>query len=167
MEKKLTGTIVNRNDMYLYFEVINQIEPAKILDIGMFLKRIGAVSRQAMSESVDGSVLLDGIDVMPEIKVDVYNHIYNHQKTMDAFTEDVESAKVPFEEVRYELVVFLNVENYVSEEQEEKIWKWLAQHSNYVITDCKEEEKLSRMKQKGRFRDIMIEEDRYGLIIFG
>ena len=38
--------ITDKDVMYIYSEVINQMEPRKILDVGMFYKAIGAVSRR-------------------------------------------------------------------------------------------------------------------------
>lgn len=72
------GYIINQNDMYLYFEIINQIEPDSIIDIGMFLKRIGAISRQVNGFFVPDNVVLDGIDIMPHLSVKVYEKIYDN-----------------------------------------------------------------------------------------
>ena len=52
----------NENDIYIYFETIAQLEPKTILDVGMFLKRIGSVSRKAMDGGVPEDVRLDGVD---------------------------------------------------------------------------------------------------------
>ena len=32
----------NENSIYMFYEAIEQLEPEKILDVGMFLKRTGA-----------------------------------------------------------------------------------------------------------------------------
>ena len=37
--------ITNDNDIFVFFEIISQTSPRSILDVGMFLKRIGAVTR--------------------------------------------------------------------------------------------------------------------------
>ncbi len=52
----------NENDIYMYFETIEQLAPQRVLDIGMFLKRIGSVSRKVMDREVPAEVCLDGID---------------------------------------------------------------------------------------------------------
>ena len=40
----------DKNIMYIFCEVINQLEPESILDIGMFFKSIGGVSRQILGK---------------------------------------------------------------------------------------------------------------------
>lgn len=52
----------NQNDMYLYFQMINELQPDSVLDAGMFLKRAGSVSRQMMGCGISEDVRLDGID---------------------------------------------------------------------------------------------------------
>lgn len=64
--------IRNENDIYIYFEVITQLEPRKILDIGMFLKRIGSVARKVMDEELSEELVLDGVDLFPEIDFPVW-----------------------------------------------------------------------------------------------
>ena len=49
----------NENDIYLYFETIEQLEPKHILDVGMFLKRIGSVSRKVMDREVLADIRLE------------------------------------------------------------------------------------------------------------
>ena len=44
--------MLKKNDIYIFFETMKQLEPHSILDIGMFFKRIGAVSRNAMDEEI-------------------------------------------------------------------------------------------------------------------
>lgn len=44
--------ITDKDVMYIYSEVINQMEPQKILDVGMFYKAIGAVSRRILEMEV-------------------------------------------------------------------------------------------------------------------
>lgn len=159
--------ITNQNDMYLYFEVIDRIEPNSILDIGMFLKRIGAISRQVMDKSINETVLLDGIDFMPDINIPVYSEIYNHycslQKWLDAFCVQ---KKIVFDLEYYDLAVMIHVEEYFEDIQKDMVWAWLSAHVRHVLTDCDSDARRKQLQSKGRFRDITIEEDRYGLITF-
>lgn len=50
--------ITDKDVMYIYSEVINQMEPQKILDVGMFYKAIGAVSRRILEMEVPEIVIL-------------------------------------------------------------------------------------------------------------
>ena len=67
----------NQNDMYLYFQMINELQPDSVLDAGMFLKRAGSVSRQMMGCGISEDVRLDGIDFFPELQLPVWKTIYN------------------------------------------------------------------------------------------
>ncbi len=49
--------LTNRSAIYIYFDLIKQLEPKRILDIGMFLKRTGSVSRKMMARQVPESVI--------------------------------------------------------------------------------------------------------------
>ena len=57
----------NENSIYMFYEAIEQLEPEKILDVGMFLKRTGAVSRKVMSRDIPEDRQLTGIDFFPEL----------------------------------------------------------------------------------------------------
>lgn len=75
----LFGQVVtDADEIFTYFEVIRQLSPSSILDVGMMLKRMGAVSRQAMHCAVPQSVRLDGIDFYPEVEMPIYGTIYDH-----------------------------------------------------------------------------------------
>ena len=39
---KFEKCITNANDIYVYFEIANMVEHERILDVGMFLKRMGS-----------------------------------------------------------------------------------------------------------------------------
>ena len=58
---------LTENDIYLYFETVQQLEPQRVLDIGMLLKRAGSVSRKAMNREVVEGIQLDGVDFFPEM----------------------------------------------------------------------------------------------------
>lgn len=55
--------ITDRNDIYLYFEWIKQTKPVNILDFGIFLQRIGAVSRQVMNCEIPKDIVLEGVSM--------------------------------------------------------------------------------------------------------
>ncbi len=80
--------VVNQNAVYLYFEIVRQIKPERIIDVGMFLKRIGAVSRQAMGMEIGRNVELCGIDAMPECSAGVYGTIYDRIWSIEEFAEN-------------------------------------------------------------------------------
>ncbi len=77
--------LTNRSAIYIYFDLIKQLEPKRILDIGMFLKRTGSVSRKMMARQVPESVILDGIDFFPEMNFPVWNNIYNRVLDLESW----------------------------------------------------------------------------------
>lgn len=75
----LFGQVVtDADEIYTYFEVIRQLSPSCILDVGMMLKRMGAVSRQVMHCAIPQSAQLDGVDLYSEVTLPIYETIYNH-----------------------------------------------------------------------------------------
>lgn len=73
----LNTIITNDNDIFVYFKLIEQLQPASILDVGLFLQRIGAVSRQAMSCEIPSNIYLEGIELFGENILPIYHKIYN------------------------------------------------------------------------------------------
>lgn len=81
--------VTDQDEIYTYFEVIRQLSPACILDVGMMLKRMGAVSRQAMHCVIPQNVRLDGVDFYPEVELPIYHGIYDHIYLDSCLPEDV------------------------------------------------------------------------------
>ena len=55
--------INNENTMYMYCNVLGQTEPEKILDIGLFYRQIGGVSRTILNSDVPKKCFITGIDL--------------------------------------------------------------------------------------------------------
>lgn len=83
--------ITNQNDLFIYFEVIRQLRAKNVLDIGMTLKRSGAISRQIADSSIQRKVHLTGVDLFPEICIPVYNIIYNQILSKESFSKELSS----------------------------------------------------------------------------
>lgn len=67
----------DKDDIYTYFEVIRQLRPSLVLDVGMFLKRCGAIARQVADSSIDPKIRLVGIDFFPDFQIPIYETIYD------------------------------------------------------------------------------------------
>lgn len=80
--------IRKQNDIFAYFETIGMLEPKSILDAGMFLKRVGSVSRQMMNREVPKEVRLEGIDFFPEISFAPWDNIYDEIYIWQKFLEE-------------------------------------------------------------------------------
>ena len=80
MEKKCKMNkmiLTNETDIYTFFEIIDKSEAGSILDVGMFLKRIGSVSRQVKEKEIPRDRILTGVDYFEEIQCPVWNNIYD------------------------------------------------------------------------------------------
>ena len=68
---------ITDNDLYMYFQAIEDTEAQSVLDIGMTLKRAGSISRSIMDGEVAESVQLVGVDFEPLQMFPVYQTVYD------------------------------------------------------------------------------------------
>ena len=68
--------ITKGNDIYIYFELIKQLNPTSVLDVGMFLVRCGAVGRQAMGCEIASEKRLEGVRLSELQELSVYETVY-------------------------------------------------------------------------------------------
>ena len=142
----------NENDIYLYFETIEQLEPKHILDVGMFLKRIGSVSRKVMDREVLADIRLDGIDFFPEKKFAVWECIY------DSIIDAVSFLKDRREE-SYDLAVFLGTETLTQKPGFAETAEKAAKCVRYLLAD--------EALPKSRIKELNLEGKLYFLFDFG
>ena len=116
--------IKNSDDIYIFFEIFNQIKPRKILDVGVFLKRIGAISRNVMEYEIEDNVIMDGIDLFPEVRCGVYKQIYNHLFEIGGFSFQSD----------YDLIFLIRIDKFMNTEQMNELWKYAASYCKYAIT---------------------------------
>lgn len=67
----------NVESIVTFFDVAEEIEAESILDVGMFLKRSGCVSRMACGRRMDEKVRLTGVDILPTVQFPVWEHVYD------------------------------------------------------------------------------------------
>lgn len=151
--------LTNQNDIYIFFEVIRQIEPKSILDIGMFLKRAGSVSRKAMDGEVAEDIRLDGIDFFREIDFPVWKNIYNRIIDYQVFLAEDEKQT-------YDLVILLGADALRQIISLKEIARKATELSRYVLTD-KFADVWVMQYADAKVIDLKVEEDTYFLIDFG
>lgn len=120
--------LTDETDIYTYFEIIEKAEAKSILDIGMFLKRIGSVSRQVKDKEIPVGKILDGVDCFSSIQCPVWTKIYDKIYSIDELF-DSDSNET------YELATVLHVQECMSNEIFVAMWKWLCSHVSYILTD--------------------------------
>lgn len=121
--------ITDHTEICVYFELIRQLAPKKLLDFGMFLKRIGAVSRQAMDLEIAEKIKMTAVDLFPEVAFPVYTKVYNQIIPLHAWE--------PKE--RYDLTCFFSVNEELGN-QRRKYWKQLVSISDCLISDTRDPE---------------------------
>lgn len=170
--------IVNQNDVYLYFEIIRQLKPESVLDAGMFLKRIGAVSRQAMNAEISAGVELCGIDVMPECGAGVYGVIYDKVWNVKDFLNGIYCAKAREKdkepakrklaadtEKLYDLAFMLRTDACLASSDERRIVSRIAGEASYLVLDDDGYERNKEVLLFKSYRELELEQDRYKIVI--
>ncbi len=149
----------NENDIYIFFEAIEQLEPGRVLDVGMFLKRIGCVSRKAMNREVPEETQLDGVDFFPETNFPVWDGIYDSVLDVDGFaakgTPDL-----------YGLAVVLGTEEFYRQKACPFMIQNISQCARYALVSRYSEQ----WKQAAPFLrsiELQVEQDRYYLLDLG
>ncbi|MCI8785713.1 MAG: hypothetical protein HFI84_03515 [Eubacterium sp.] len=149
----------NENDIYMYFETIEQLAPQRVLDIGMFLKRIGSVSRKVMDREVPAEVCLDGIDLFPQLQFPVWDTVYDVRVSLNRFLAEPKGNG-------YDLAVFLGMDAVLLELPLSQLAEALPLCTRYLLVD--------RFPQIWRecwsyalARDLKLEDSGYYLLDFG
>ena len=143
----------DENMLYIYFEAMEQIEPKRVLDIGMMLKRFGCISRRAMNREVPGTVEITGVDFFPEVKFPVWEQIYDKILSMEEFEQEVLKET-------YDLTVLLGTDAFMTEALWNTYVEKLCGHTRYILSDGLPEQWSANV----RFRDLKVENNRYFLI---
>lgn len=155
MEHENQYYITGQNDIFLYYEVMDQIKPESVLDIGMLLKRVGAISRQIKGREIERGIVLDGVDFRQEIHAGVYEMVYDHIYGLDNWMTDRQ----------YELCFMFCAEGYISLKKQEDMALWLRKHTRYLVTDMSQVEAV--FAKNAECRALYVEDSRYYIVIFG
>lgn len=149
--------LTSETDMYAFFEIIDRTEAESILDVGMFLKRIGAVSRQVKDRQIPMEKNLTGVDFFPETECPVWNTVYDSICCSNEIF-------LPENHKTYELAMVLQLEHCVDREESVQMWKWLSSHVSYIMTDWKIEDIRNLIKYKTD-TEIIVDNKSYRFII--
>ncbi len=117
--------LTDPEEMMLYAAMINQIDADHILDIGMYMKRIGAVSRSFQEFYIEEEKDITGLELTP-LRIPIEERLYQRIVPKDFFGECEDS---------FGLVFALHVKELMGSLEYIKMWQWLSGHAGYVITD--------------------------------
>ena len=149
----------NENDIYIYFETISQLEPKKILDVGMVLKRVGSIARKVMDGEVPENVQLDGINIFQEVDFPVWKQVYNNIYRKEEFLTDSKDRE-------YDLIIMLGMEKLLEKISFEELRIIIMNGTRFLLTDTLFDEwKINNNNVK--VNDLFVEEDLYYLIEIG
>lgn len=148
--------LTNETDIYVFFEIIDKVEAESILDVGMFLKRVGSVSRQIKDKEISGDKTLVGVEFFPEVICPIWNRIYNAVYTPDELFKKEHTRK-------YELATVLRLKDCMSDTEAATMWKWLKKHVSYLLTDWDFME-ISKVIDVRNERKITVDDKSYSFI---
>lgn len=149
--------LANENDIYIFFEIIEQLEPKSILDLGMFLKRVGSVSRNIMNREMPCDIRLDGVDFFPEINFPVWNNIYDEIIDYKTYFGNNQNRK-------YDCTILLGTEELKKAVPFSEIIKAVEENTRYMLVSCDSE---IMIQKKHKIVDLKVENDTYYLMDFG
>ena len=70
--------ICKKDELRPYFDYILESEPGSVLDVGMLLKRSGAIGRMVCGSQLPEDLVLDGLDIPGSSFLPVYDTVYDH-----------------------------------------------------------------------------------------
>ena len=105
----------------LYFQSLQGTEGMRVIDLGCFLKRIGALSRRVLDLSIPEDTYMVGVDAPGAPDLLIYRVIY------DEIRDDLP-------EERFNLGFFLYPEGVYAKEDRERMLSWCRAHCDRVIT---------------------------------
>lgn len=143
-----------QNDIDFFYEVIEQLEAKRILDIGMLLKRAGRVSMNLAGQDLTQEISLHGVDFFPEFQFPAWENIY--QKRIDG--------SVFFEvkpEMRYDCAFLLGTEELEGRVSIPEAMERASVYSEYLLCD---QIPAGFHRSEHRIRTLRIETDSYYLI---
>jgi hypothetical protein len=172
--------ITGKNDMYMYLELLRQFEPDAVLDVGMFLKRTGAIARNIGDMGISQAIVIDGVDFAPQIEADVYRRVYDDieawQDFRGCFGTETDFSGVSadnhgkFKDKKYTLAFLMRCEKIISSEDLNLLFEWMSTHvENVVITGKFEDLKIDTKKWRSvaNVSPLSLDECEYTIVSWG
>lgn len=150
--------IKKENDIFTYFKMIQKSESKSILDAGMFLKRVGSISRQIMGERIPEEVRLDGIDFFPEVSFAVWSKIYDKVYSWQDFLNE-------HKEKHWELGIVLGVDAWRERLDSVELLQRMRYCCDYILLDSSISGEIKEIGIRiDQMKNIKVEGDVYYFI---
>jgi hypothetical protein len=169
--------ITSVNDMFVYLEVLRQFEPESVLDVGMFLKRTGALAKSIGDVDISNTFVFDGVDFAPQINAQVYRRVYDNIETWQDFKESIWQVadfsggiadnSGSFKDKKYTLAVLMRCESFLDSEDLSRLFEWMSTHVEMVVISGKLEDlKIDRKKWQyvSEVETLKLEDDEYTIV---
>ena len=152
----MRGIITDETEIYVYFELIKRMQPGSVLDIGMFLTRIGALSRQAMNCGIPKEVELTGVKLFDGMDFPVHRKVYDRMLTLSSL-----------EDKTYDLAALFSVNEYLDEKQKPVFWEYLGGHCKCILADTRDALFVQYVVERFRCEAIMVDNRQYAVVYCG
>lgn len=147
------GTITDADMIFFYMSMLDYLKPKRVLDIGMFLKRAGFISRQAMAMEISEEIVLCGVDVYPKDPLGIYERIYSQVIDRDTFFNEMERY-LSAPEYRFDTAVLLGTGGILSEEEEKRLFPGLLCLSRGVMTEVETAGRFIRLGAAAGYQPV-------------
>ncbi len=151
--------VTDENDIFFYFEMIRQVRPESVLDHGMFLRSIGALSRSVRDMRFSEDICLVGVDTDPVCGLGIYETVYDRIVTpYDMFMS----------QDHYSLALIMMPEETGLSEPMETLQKRYAGHVDHVGIKIINPSVTDRLKKISSLnvRPVSVGRNVYALISF-
>ena len=148
--------IINDNDIYIYFQMIKSLRQTSILDMGLFLQRIGAISRQAMSCEIPSHIYMEGIELFGQTPLPIYNRIYDQITILPEFNF--------FADRTYDLAMCLRINEWIYPDDRQFFWEYLIAHAHSIVADTTDTEFVQFVTAHRHCEALNLEDQQYVLV---
>lgn len=148
---------VKQSDLFIFFEILKQLEPEKVLDVGLLLKRAGCVCRKTLNREFSEEIILDGVDFTLQPCFKALKNVYHNIIDVQAF---LQQAPKP----RYDCTFMIGFQDDPADLLTSNLLLEVQSFSSYLVSDYLNEKwsKNSKISKK-----ININNDIYYLYQFG
>ncbi len=155
--------VSNTNTMYVFCEVMEQLEPQRMLDIGMFYKAIGGVSRSILDREVPPECNITGVDFCDTKGLCVYKKIYDEIVDENTFLSIDSSKQESFNNFKkFDLAVILS--DAVPDDRKSELIKKAMQLSSCVLLHGHDIKVIDNWNQY-QVHELKLDDDKYVLVV--
>lgn len=147
------NSVSDMEGSYVLFEMIKQLKPNSILDAGMFLEKLGMISRQAMGAEIPAEIYLKGVSFNKKEHLPIYDTVYDEIKYGEIFSD------------KFDLGFFMYSSKDIEVAKREAIWDEIATSCTRLIADMEDTELVQYMVSKFSCQEIDVGQKKFMLVL--